>query len=464
MTAPPNDEWGRIDPEALFAQAESRPVEPWEPPAPEELEIPGYRVERLAGRGGMGAVYQATQLSLQRPVAIKLLPAALAPDVVARERFEREARLLATLRHPHILPVIDFGELPTGMMFLVTEWADGGDLQQQLSNGVPRAETVVRWLGEAASALDAAHAAGVIHRDLKPANLLLDANGRVRLGDFGIAFASSDPRGPMTRLTLTGLSPGTPDYMAPELLEGASAGPQTDGYALGVVAYQLLTGKLPRGAFAPASTLSGVPRRVDAVLIRALASAPSQRWETAGEFAEALRRASMARQRVPLWVVGLGAAAVLMIGSWLLWQQRPMPPETSEPPVVTALPAAIPLPAPITEPTPEPTPVAVESAPVPSSPGLAVGSLLGEVQLPGDILDGEWSREGASLVSGSTRSIVAVPVRPGATYRVTLRFTRLSGEHSVALLLPTASGPCSVELDAWDWNFFAPIGNGFLRV
>ena len=184
-----------------------------------------YLLKDFLGRGGMAEVYRAEDTVLARSVAIKLILPAFASDPAFLERFLREAQLVASLDHPHVVPVYDFGE-EDGRPFLVMPYIPGGSLASRLSGRpIPMARSAA-WLHQLGSALDAAHAAGVLHRDVKPANVLLGRDERLLLSDFGIARALESS----TRLTATGVLVGTPAFMAPELAEGEAATAASDRY------------------------------------------------------------------------------------------------------------------------------------------------------------------------------------------------------------------------------------------
>lgn len=259
-----------------------------------------YLLVDLIGQGGMGAVYRAIHRGLNQPRAVKVLPPQFAQDRDAVLRFQREATIAASLRHPNIVLIYDIGE-QDNLHYIAMELLDGLSLrdliQQQGALPVARA---LHILAQLADALDYAHARNVIHRDLKPANVILTANDHVTLVDFGIAYAAGT-----SRLTQTGMVVGTPEYMAPEIVSGQSSGASVDHYALGVVAYELLTGRTPfRGrssamiafveAFTPPSPRQlrpDLPVAVEQVLLRQLALDPAQRYPTARAFVEALRAA-----------------------------------------------------------------------------------------------------------------------------------------------------------------------------
>ncbi|MET9972001.1 serine/threonine-protein kinase, partial [Streptomyces sp. NPDC006356] len=199
-----------------------------------------YRLDASIGRGAMGEVWRAYDETLGRPVAVKLL-LAQGPDPTAVPRFRLEAQTAGRLNHPHVVGVLDFGEYED-RLFLVMELVEGDSLARLASAGPLPADQVARIAAQAAAGLAAAHRQGIVHRDIKPANLLLDADGTVKIGDFGIARFLDDPA---TALTATGQIVGTSLYLAPERALGRPAGPASDVYALGCVLYQLLTGRAP---------------------------------------------------------------------------------------------------------------------------------------------------------------------------------------------------------------------------
>ena len=199
-----------------------------------------YRLDALLGQGGMAEVFRATDTKLARTVAVKVILASHARDPHFLERFLREARTVASLEHPNILPVYDFGE-DGGIPFLVMPYLPGGTLRDRLQAGPVPLALAAAWIAQLADALDAAHAAVVLHRDVKPANVLLGKDDRLFLADFGIAKMLESESG----LTATGVVVGTPIYMAPEQAQGQPASPATDRYALAVVAYEILAGRPP---------------------------------------------------------------------------------------------------------------------------------------------------------------------------------------------------------------------------
>ena len=261
------------------------------------VQVGPYKVVEQVGRGGMATVFKAYQPALERMVAIKVLPDFLAEDPEFRERFRREAVAIAKLRHPSILAVFDHGEFE-GQLYIVTEFVEGGTFADEL--GKPLDQSRVALVLEAiGSALDYAHQRGVLHRDVKPSNVLVNKEGAVVLGDFGLARMMAAGE----RLTRLDMVVGTPEYMSPEQCAGRETGPASDQYSLGVVAYEALTGDVPYHAETPAAVMLAQmqgapppPRTVNSqlsagtekALLRALAKSPADRYPTCGAFAEAV--------------------------------------------------------------------------------------------------------------------------------------------------------------------------------
>jgi predicted Ser/Thr protein kinase len=297
----------------------------WQPPIEAEAAalFPGYTGVRFIGRGGMGAVYAARQVSLDRHVALKLLPAELSRNPAATERFRREARSLAKLSHPNIVGIHDFGETVDGSFFFVMEYVEGADLHKLIRDGeltLPRALGIVR---QVCDALEYAHAQGFVHRDIKPANILVDAADRVKISDFGLARIIGDHPGTSHEPspTLTGSIVGTPEYSAPEQRAGDQpVDHRADIYSLGVMFYEMLTGSVPRGAFEPPSRKAGVDEQMDRVVLRAMQPEPDKRYQCASEVKSDVERATRGRS-LRRW---LGPAAVLLcaLGAAAAWKPR----------------------------------------------------------------------------------------------------------------------------------------------
>ena len=260
-----------------------------------------YRIERLLGRGGMGAVYLAHELALDRHVAIKVLPPEHAHAPQIRERFKREARTAARLSHPHIVPLHTFGEV-SGLLYFVMGYVAGESLAARLRRQGPfESEAARTFLASVCDALDYAHRQGIVHRDIKPDNILIDADSDAPLlTDFGIAKATFAD----AHLTTAGQLVGTPHYMSPEQATGkADVGPRSDLYSLGVVAYEMLSGQRPFDAEAPLDALTQrltqAPRPLESLAAgaapdlvlaigRCLQKDPASRWPDAKSLREAL--------------------------------------------------------------------------------------------------------------------------------------------------------------------------------
>jgi serine/threonine protein kinase len=258
-----------------------------------------YRLDEKVGGGGMGEVWRGTDIELERTVAIKTVRSELLDEPGFRERFRAEARTMARIRHPGVVGVHDYFS-DAGGAFLVMEFIEGEALSGTLRRvGRLTATRTMKLVAEAAEALQAAHDRGVVHRDIKPGNLMVTPQGRLVLTDFGIARSASS-----TSLTATGALIGTVSYLAPEQVLGKPAGPQSDVYALGVVAYETLAGRRPfdgespfdvamqRLRQAPPPLPGDVPPAVVQVVERALAAEPEQRYKTAAEVAVAARQAA----------------------------------------------------------------------------------------------------------------------------------------------------------------------------
>ena len=283
-----------------------------------DLFPPRYRGAQPVGRGGMGEIYRATDTTLGRAVAIKLLAERYAQDDDIRGRFTREALAAARLSGcPNIVTIFDVGEW-NGRPFIVMEYHSGGSLESRVrSTGAQHPGQVLEWLEDAARALDAAHRQGVVHRDVKPANLLLDRNEGVHVADFGIASAAG-----LDSMTSPGTVLGTAGYLSPEQARGERATPASDLYALGVVAFELLTGSRPfAGESLTAEAAAHVhaeipsasarnpalPRELDPVFRRALAKEPAQRYVTAADLVAALREALSAAAGTTRRLTAVGA-------------------------------------------------------------------------------------------------------------------------------------------------------------
>ena len=254
------------------------------PPTPAELapRFPDLEILELVGRGGMGVVYKARQKRLDRLVALKILAPKIGQEPAFAERFVREARAMAMLSHPQIVAVHDFGQTD-GLYYFLMEFVDGVNLRRLLDTGKLAPEAALAIVPQICEALQYAHDHGVVHRDIKPENVLLDKEGRVKIADFGIAKLVGREAKDLS-LTGEGQIVGTPQYMAPEQIEHPlQVDHRADLYALGVVFYQMLTGELPLGRFAPPSKKVQIDVRLDDVVLRALEKEPERRYQQASE-------------------------------------------------------------------------------------------------------------------------------------------------------------------------------------
>jgi serine/threonine protein kinase len=258
------------------------PSEP--PPSLEELapRFPQLEILELLGRGGMGAVYKARQRGLDRLVALKILPVEAARDPTWPERFAREGRALARLSHPNIVAVYDSGEAQ-GLYYFAMEFVDGLNLRQMIQARTTSSREALSIVMQVCDALQYAHEESVVHRDIKPENILVDKKGRVKIADFGLAKLLG-VGGEGYSLTGSHQTMGTPHYMAPEQWERPQAvDHRADIYSLGVVFYELLTGELPLGRFAPPSKKIRIDVRLDEVVLKTLAKEPELRYQHASE-------------------------------------------------------------------------------------------------------------------------------------------------------------------------------------
>lgn len=303
-------------------------------------EFAAYRIESVLGRGGMGVVYVAEDLGLKRRVALKVLASDLAADERFRNRFVRESQLAASLEHPNIVPIHEAGEVE-GVLYIAMRYVEGTDLRALLrAEGALEPGRATAILIQLASALDAAHARGLVHRDVKPANVLLatrsegDETEHVYLSDFGLTKRTTSDSG----ITATGQFVGTLDYAAPEQFQGKPLDARTDVYSLGCLFYECLAGHtpFPRESDAalmyahlmePPPPLSSqrreIPESIDPIVARATAKKPADRYDSAGAFAAEVRKvlapagglgvAGSARRRSSWALAAVGAAGVIVV-------------------------------------------------------------------------------------------------------------------------------------------------------
>ena len=264
---------------------------PWQPPAAEELQklLPQYEITMLLGRGGMGAVYRGRQISLDRPVAIKIISNVLdEADASYGERFKNEARAMAKLNHPGIVAVHDYGETSNGILYIVMEYIEGTDVARMIAKQKRlHTEHAMAITAHVCDALAYAHERGIIHRDIKPANIMVSNDGVVKVADFGLAKMTQSGE---SGLTQSGMAMGTLHYMAPEsLMLGSAADHRADIYAVGVMLYQMLTGKVPHGMFElPSMQIPGLDPRYDAIIAQAMREDRDIRYQSVRELRQGL--------------------------------------------------------------------------------------------------------------------------------------------------------------------------------
>jgi serine/threonine-protein kinase len=260
-----------------------------------------FQIQAEIRRGGMGTVYKGYDPEQEQYVAIKVLAPHLAWERPFVARFLREARTVSRINHPNIVNTVDVGR-QEGIYYLVMDFVEGESLSRLISTEAPlSAQRAAEIVSQVAAALDYAHGQGIVHRDVKPDNILIEPGGSVKLTDFGIAQGAK-----RSRLTAEGTSMGTPEYMSPEQAMGATTSPASDVYSLGIVLYEVLTGRVPFNGESLLATLrmqaddppppprkivSSLPRRVETVVLKALAKQPEARYAGAGALARALEEA-----------------------------------------------------------------------------------------------------------------------------------------------------------------------------
>jgi serine/threonine-protein kinase len=309
----------RADIDALFPP----PAKTTPPPdGPDLPPVPGYEVDAVLGRGGMGIVFRASHVRLKRRVALKMLLAGAYAAPHERARFQREAEAVAGLRHPNIVQVYDVGD-SDGRPYFTMEYVEGGSLAHQLAGAPQPARQAAQLVATLAAAVQAAHARGIVHRDLKPANVLLAEDGTPKVTDFGLARRQADGAG----LTHTGEAVGTPSYMAPEQAQGRpdTVGPATDIYGLGAILYELMTGRPPFRAATAAETLqqvisqepappsrlnAQVPRDLETICLKCLQKDPQRRYVAAAERVKQWDQAHAALERAKARLGGGGPQAL----------------------------------------------------------------------------------------------------------------------------------------------------------
>jgi tRNA A-37 threonylcarbamoyl transferase component Bud32 len=285
------------------------------------LQFPQLEVFEHLGQGGMGVVYKARQRHLNRLVAVKILPPSIGDEPAFAERFMREAQALAQLNHPNIVQVYDFGRTDEFFYFIM-EFVDGVNLRALIRDGMLEPEQALKIVPQICDALQFAHDEGIVHRDIKPENILIDKKGRVKIADFGLAKLLGRAAEDLS-LTGTGQLMGTLGYMAPEQLQEAhTVDHRADIYSLGVVFYEMLTGKLPIGRFDPPSKRVHIDVRLDEVVLRSLESEPGRRYQHASEIKEQVDKITNIQAAPPSYEHLQDAPRVAPdypFGQWMNW-------------------------------------------------------------------------------------------------------------------------------------------------
>ncbi|HET9781204.1 MAG TPA: serine/threonine-protein kinase, partial [Candidatus Dormibacteraeota bacterium] len=319
-----------------------------------------YEVQDFIGQGAMGVVYRAYHAQLERTGAVKVMQA-IKPDADTVARFRHEAQAIAKLRHPNIVDVYDFGEFE-GTPYMIVEYISGGSLSSKMAEATLARKTALKYLHGIAAGLDYAHNHGIVHRDVKPANVLLTAEDSPVLADFGLAKLLQGS----SLKSMTGMTTGTPAYMAPEQVTGTKVGPAADRYSLATIAYEMLTGVIPfdgealmellyaqvhREPPSPSWRDPSLGPRVDAVIMRGLSKDPTARWDSCSAFVDAL---STALEPQP--AVAVGATMVMApqvastvpigaaIGAAAVAERVLVAPEAEVAPMATAYPSPPPVP------------------------------------------------------------------------------------------------------------------------
>jgi tRNA A-37 threonylcarbamoyl transferase component Bud32 len=410
-------------------------------------ELGPYHVERLIGRGGMGVVYLATHAGLQRRVALKLLAPDYADEDAFRARFLRESRMAAAIDHPNIIPIYEAGEVE-GTYFLAMRYVEGTDLETRLRDGPLPARLAVHLLGQVASALDAAHAAGLVHRDVKPANVLVasgqgsDGADHAYLTDFGL----TKQRDAASGLTRAGSFLGTVDYVAPEQIEGRAVDGRADQYALACLAFHALAGEVPFPRDSDLAVVNAhlrddppslherrpeLPAAADAVIGRGMAKRPEDRYPSCRAFVDDLRaalgvsetdlhaRPAATSRRRGVLAAGLGAlllaaVAVVALGSGAL----------------SGGPAATASPVPGSSGAALASPGASAASPIPSASAAAASPTLGPFpnEVEAAILAALPSTVAETCRRGGTSDDASLAGFVGKTPTVTINGTRWAGE------------------------------------
>jgi serine/threonine protein kinase len=398
---------------------------PLRPVAPGTVLAGRYEILAVLGRGGMGTVYSARDRVIDETVALKVLRPEIADSPEFKRRFLTEVRLARRVTHPIVCRIHEYGE-DGGLRFLVMELVHGQDLRRLLSAGPLLPERALEIAIQAAEGLQAIHAAGIVHRDLKTANLMVDEAGGIKLMDFGIAKPVA---GGGKAAAPSGYIVGTPEYMSPEQGRGRPVDARSDIYSLGVVVYELFTGRVPFHADTPVATLMmhvdtppplddpALPPAVADVLRRALAKDPGDRFPTAQAMADALRgertlrlgrRSRGARREIVL------AGIVLIVGAWAAWRWRP----TTEPSAPIPSPVLVPPSSAAVMPSPVMLSPAVTASVAPSTPAPTRAPSTPSPRAPAQA-SSPPSREGPSPIPPTPAPVVIAPASPSPSPEAT---------------------------------------------
>ncbi|MBL9131467.1 MAG: protein kinase, partial [Verrucomicrobiaceae bacterium] len=267
---------------------------PFDVPSVEEMSalLPQYEFEKLAAFGGMGAVYKARQASLDRPVAVKILPPSFGVEQDFADRFKSEARAMARLNHTHIVAVYDFGITTEGHLYLVMEWVEGPTIHELIQKGTIPVRKVANLAIQLCDALHFAHSHKILHRDIKPGNIMVNQEDQVKVADFGLArpITGEAEENPF----------GTPDYAAPEIMAKAAVDQRADIFAAGIVLYEMLTGRVPRHPRRSVTEFSPVSTRWDEIIAKATDPNPELRYQDVRDFRTGIMMAISQSSGAPL--------------------------------------------------------------------------------------------------------------------------------------------------------------------
>ena len=469
----------------------------WKPPSDEEVArlFPQFEMRGMIGRGGMGAVYRARQVALDREVAIKLLPLEVSVDQAFADRFVREARAMAKLNHPNIVSVFGFGTTAEGHLYFFMEYVEGANVSQIIRGPGLEPEQALAIAGQVCTALAYAHGKGVIHRDIKPANVMVGTDGVAKVADFGLArVEGADPA--EYGQTVTGAIMGTAEYMSPEQKRGMGVDHRADIYSVGAMLYEMLCKEPPHGAIEPPSRRVGCDTRLDHIVLKAMSRTPEGRYQSATEMQldiEAARtplpvpphpnpapRMNAGGNRLPTPPAEKSSAGLLVsvvlvalvAGAFFLFNRKEAPsarpvaqaPEPSTPAPLSSpvpispsstpdpvappstpdftgppMPAVAAQPEPMTKEAPRPP----EKPPAPQPP-IPTGpkDLLATVDVARDAVSGQWQMTPGGLAvktpGGRDFELLGFNYDPPEEYDFEIEFTIQDGNREVSQALPFA--------------------------